>query len=67
MRESFWQKIDDAKATGLTAEQFERIENLEAAIERQGGTGMHWGMSVKAGASLLHPLPPSLDLDYLVF
>lgn len=32
MRTSFWQKIEEAKKKGITAEQFEKIENLEAAI-----------------------------------
>jgi hypothetical protein len=32
MRRTYWQKIVDAKAKGISAEQFERIENLESAI-----------------------------------
>lgn len=32
MRTSYWEKVEAAKAKGLSAEQFERIENLEAAI-----------------------------------
>lgn len=29
---TFWKKIEEAKRKGITAEQFEEIENLEAAI-----------------------------------
>jgi flagellar biosynthesis chaperone FliJ len=32
MRKTYWQKIADAKAKGISTEQFERIENLESAI-----------------------------------
>lgn len=32
MRTTYWQKIEAAKAKGMTTEQIERIENLEAAI-----------------------------------
>ena len=32
MRRTYWQKITDAKAKGISVEQFEKIENLEAAI-----------------------------------
>ena len=32
MRVSYWEKVEAAKARGLNAEQFESIENLEAAI-----------------------------------
>jgi hypothetical protein len=32
MRVTFWQKIEEAKAKGLTMEQFEQIERLEEAI-----------------------------------
>ncbi len=32
MRRSFWKKVEDGKTKGITADQFERIENLEAAI-----------------------------------
>ncbi len=29
---AFWQKIKEAKTKGITTEEFESIENLEAAI-----------------------------------
>jgi hypothetical protein len=32
MRRSFWQKIEEAKMKGITAEEYEMIETLEAAI-----------------------------------
>ncbi len=32
MRISDWQKLGEAKKKGLTTEQFEKIEDLEAAI-----------------------------------
>jgi len=32
MRVSYWQKLEEAKKKGLTSEQFEKIEALEAAI-----------------------------------
>ena len=32
MRISYWQKLEEAKKKGLTREQFEKIEALEAAI-----------------------------------
>lgn len=32
MRISYWQKLGEAKKKGLTREQFEKIEDLEAAI-----------------------------------
>jgi hypothetical protein len=32
MRKSFWQKVEQAKKQGLTADQFERLETLESAI-----------------------------------
>ena len=32
MRISYWQKLEEAKKKGLTSEQFEKIEALEAAI-----------------------------------
>jgi hypothetical protein len=32
MRISYWQKLGEAKKKGLTTEQFEKIEDLEAAI-----------------------------------
>lgn len=32
MRATYWQKIAEAKEIGVTPEQFERLESLEAAI-----------------------------------
>jgi thymidylate kinase len=32
MRVSYWQKLEEAKKKGLTSEQFEKKEALEAAI-----------------------------------
>lgn len=32
MRLSYWQKLEEAKKKGLTSEQLEKIEALEAAI-----------------------------------
>lgn len=32
MRQSFWEKVEEAKTKGLSTEQFERIESLESAI-----------------------------------
>lgn len=32
MRQSFWEKIEEAKTKGISIEQLERIESLEAAI-----------------------------------
>lgn len=32
MRRSFWEKVEEAKTKGITAEEFERIESLESAI-----------------------------------
>jgi hypothetical protein len=32
MGRSFWQKVEEAKMKGITAEQFEKVENLESAI-----------------------------------
>lgn len=37
MRESFWQKIEEAKMRGITTRQFEEIESLEAAIAYHQG------------------------------
>ena len=37
MRTTYWQKIEGAKAKGITTEQFERIESLEAAIAHHQG------------------------------
>jgi len=35
MRQSFWEKVEEAKTKGISTEQFERIESLEAAIAHQ--------------------------------
>lgn len=32
MRRSFWQKLEEAKAKGMTAEEIEKLESLESAI-----------------------------------
>lgn len=29
---SFWQKLEEAKAKGMTAEEIEKLESLESAI-----------------------------------
>jgi len=37
MRTTYWQKLEDAKKKGLTAEQLSEIEALEAAIAYHEG------------------------------
>lgn len=32
MRASYWQKLEEAKKKGMTAEEIEKLENLESAI-----------------------------------
>jgi hypothetical protein len=32
MHRSFWQKLEEAKAKGMTAEEIEKLESLESAI-----------------------------------
>jgi flagellar biosynthesis chaperone FliJ len=48
MRVSYWQKLEEAKKKGLTREQIEEIEALEAAIAQHQNIIEEYEKEIKA-------------------
>lgn len=62
MRRSFWERVEEAKIKEITAEEFGRIESLEAAIAHHQNQIDEYEREIKQIKSKGHSKPKRIEV-----